>query len=96
MAEYKSTGLFVESPKALVGEISHEHFNMSQALSDAIFDWIEEFDSWLNWDDPMNSIPIPTEIVKKFNERGAELTEWLQKELGTSIKVRYEPTITSE
>ncbi|MBD3405836.1 MAG: hypothetical protein GF411_06870 [Candidatus Lokiarchaeota archaeon] len=92
MAEYKSTGIFVESPRPLIGEISHDHLNISPELSEAIFRWIDEFDSWLNWDDPMNSPSVPEKEINRFNKQGEELMKQLQKELGPSIKVRYVPT----
>ena len=47
LREYYSTGLFIESPVELSGEVSHEKLNISLELSQEIFDWITIADLWI-------------------------------------------------
>lgn len=89
MAEYKSSALFVVEPAELVGEVSHQSLSLSKELSDALYDWIATYDSWLNWDDPFNSPPVPTSVEQAFFERGRELTQLVQAELGSSVVVKF-------
>lgn len=91
MLEYKSTGLFVTDPPERIGEIDHKAIGLSKKTSEDLYAWIKKYDQTLNWDDPSNTPPVPTEIIDELNREGERLTEIVQKEVGSKIHVYYWP-----
>jgi hypothetical protein len=91
MLEYKSTGLFVTDPPERIGEINHEILGLSKKTSEELYTWIKKYDQTLDWDDPGNSPPVPTEYINELNREGVRLTDIVQKETGSKIHVYYQP-----
>ena len=91
MLEYKSTGLFIVDPPERIGEIAHENLNLSHQLSEALYVWIKQYDATLDWDDPGHSPPPPPDVIIMLNKEGERLTQLVQNELGSQIRVYYSP-----
>lgn len=80
MAEFSSSGLWGCGPDLYAG-LSSKNLGISEKLRNRIDAWIDEYGSWLDWDDPGHSPPIPTERLKKFNEEGLKISELVQQDL---------------
>ena len=88
MTNYGCDPLWWEEPD-MVGNIAPENLPLSKDMIARLYQWANQYNARLNWDDPSNS-PISTpEEMAQFETEGINLWQQLQKELAPDYEVFY-------
>ena len=86
MADYQCHPLWDMSPGAY-GDIDPNALPISDQLKQRLADWARAFDETLNMADPASSGFKSIEAEAAFKERGIQLAEQLQNELGPEFLI---------
>lgn len=70
-----------------VGNIYPCNLPLTKQTIDRLEKWEATFDSFLDWSDPGNSPEVPDDVWEAFKQKGKELLELVQSELGSKYEV---------
>ena len=88
MADYQCWPLW-EADSGMVGNIDPESLPLSATTTDALNSWAKRFDSFLNFDSPIESRVVPSKEQQEFDAEARRLWATLQSELGAQFTVVY-------
>lgn len=84
MPDYKSSGIWCLKCGSM---IEVESIGLSKEIANRLKKWIEEFDSFLDWNNPGNSPSYPKEKFDAHDKEGQILTNLVKNELGDKYEV---------
>ena len=90
MADYECHPLWNASDLEY-GNIDPGTLPISERLMSALKQWADDFDRTLDRDNPVESGFHSEEEEREFSQRGAQLAQALQHELGSSVEVVFQP-----
>ena len=79
-----------------IGNLNPEYLPISAILKQDLKKWAETFDAILDWDDPASAGFKSDREKRDFEDKGLELWQRLENELGDEYIVEYFSTIQSK
>ena len=90
MTDYGCPPLWWDLQSEGIGPIEPASLGISVELQKDLWQWADQFEAILNWDDPGNSAGFSSETAdREFEETGRALSRRLAEELGAKAKVRF-------